>query len=447
MLASRGMHTAFRLLANASKSGGQARTIHIPPNLFGRKAPIPPGARGQNVLAQARMAFNRLLFGAKPISPPAGFVRSIHLSQPIRAQLSFPARHALRHSPALPRAPGVPRGIAQVGLGTVRNFSSARPIFQAIAENVPITARAMYEMDLDAQKQMQKARKAAKRGLGQENGVKKSSEKLKVRKDDFDHYFAIPEVETTATTTLTIPLTPFDPPTFEIESSIADVEAASRSSKVSMLFRKLEDAGVWTNGAHYEAFGPADPGQGSGYDAGMCTVLKVVFDGWTADDVGRVIGKDGRGWCTIREVNTNRQAPASVTSSRPSTPHSYPTGPLFEEPPLDQFVMPTLDFSSAFAEHNRLSTPSTPATIFSDFEPHDMPSGFVTPFSDIGTPWSDISRPGSAMSFIGSEESNGDADEWGVHGESLEGNASERQWMGLSFSANISQRREMFSNF
>ncbi|KAJ7744661.1 hypothetical protein B0H16DRAFT_1727223 [Mycena metata] len=39
--------------------------------------------------------------------------------------------------------------MTHVGLGTARNFSSGRPLFQQLADNVPIADRAFYEADWD----------------------------------------------------------------------------------------------------------------------------------------------------------------------------------------------------------------------------------------------------------------------------------------------------------
>ncbi|KIM49049.1 hypothetical protein M413DRAFT_40389, partial [Hebeloma cylindrosporum] len=39
----------------------------------------------------------------------------------------------------------------QVGLGIARNFSTTRPIFQQLADNVPVVGRALYEIDWDLQ--------------------------------------------------------------------------------------------------------------------------------------------------------------------------------------------------------------------------------------------------------------------------------------------------------
>jgi len=59
---------------------------------------------------------------------------------------AFGAPQYLPHGPyttnALPRGP---HAVANIGLGTARNFSSGRPVFQNLVQNVPIVARALNE--------------------------------------------------------------------------------------------------------------------------------------------------------------------------------------------------------------------------------------------------------------------------------------------------------------
>ncbi|EIM90247.1 uncharacterized protein STEHIDRAFT_51664, partial [Stereum hirsutum FP-91666 SS1] len=85
-------------------------------------------------------------------------------------------------TPKLPKAPVVPRGISQVGLGTARNFSTGRPIFQNLVQNVPIASRAAYEVDWDIGEKMKEERKLA---MGKEQ---KKARKTKVAKAEKVHF-------------------------------------------------------------------------------------------------------------------------------------------------------------------------------------------------------------------------------------------------------------------
>ncbi|KAF8964061.1 hypothetical protein BDZ97DRAFT_1604831, partial [Flammula alnicola] len=117
----------------------------------------------------------------------------------------------------------------QVGLGMARNFSTARPIFQQLAQNVPVACRALYEIDWDLE--MRKEQERMRLAVG--SGIKKAeksqammkpiqkSEKRKasidnmeakvqassVLKEDIEHYFPTVEVAP-VTTYLLIPLAP-----------------------------------------------------------------------------------------------------------------------------------------------------------------------------------------------------------------------------------------------
>ena len=78
--------------------------------------------------------------------------------------------------PKLPRAPAVPRGVQQVGLGTARNFTTGRPIFAHLAENVPVAGRALSEADWKIQRKKEQAR------LAKANAKKEQKKKVKAEK-------------------------------------------------------------------------------------------------------------------------------------------------------------------------------------------------------------------------------------------------------------------------
>lgn len=91
-------------------------------------------------------------------TPSRGITHSQSLFLPSRVALRQPYIHHSQQPRAfgapqyLPRGPHTtnnlprgPRAIVNVGLGTARNFSSGRPIFQNLVQNVPIVARALNE--------------------------------------------------------------------------------------------------------------------------------------------------------------------------------------------------------------------------------------------------------------------------------------------------------------
>jgi len=378
MLAASGMRTAFRLITQAASHG---RSIHIPSNALGRKPPLPP-VKGQGVFDTARNAFTRLLYGtgtgAAP--KPQAFRRAIHTVQPIRNQFSYPVRHALSNSPLnFARPPIVQRKITDVGLGTARKFSTARPIFQHLVQNVPVVGRSVYEMDLDLEKK--KARRLIAKKLGQEGKPMKTQEKTKRRRsleESFDRYFSTEPTAEEISAILTVPLTPFDAPTTSPSPSnkqarhtflpLHDMSQSFRSHgdhslRISNLFRRLDQAKVWDRGAHYEAFGSV-PVLTESWTPGsaLCTSLRIVFDGWSAEMVRSVIGEAGQDWCTLKESVTRTDkpiGPKSLDSSRAPTPENvWATSP--------ELAMPSIDFSSAFLDQTEIYSPSSQHLQFED---------------------------------------------------------------------------------
>ncbi|KAJ7663606.1 hypothetical protein B0H17DRAFT_952464, partial [Mycena rosella] len=108
--------------------------------------------------------------------------------------------------------------MTQVGLGTARNFSSSRPIFQQLADNVPIAGRALYEADweLSLRREQENMRRPAKKAAAlaqskemlKPTSAKKSAKKAQAASPaaELEHYFPAPVP--TVTTHLLIPLAP-----------------------------------------------------------------------------------------------------------------------------------------------------------------------------------------------------------------------------------------------
>jgi len=340
----------------------------------------------------------------------------------IQHGFSFPVRTALARGVQtyfLPRAPPpAPRCLAQVGLGTARNFSSGRPIFQNLVENVPIASRALYEADWDikVRKEREMMRKSLK---GKSSKISFGKEKLKPRIQDMilkenkpakqfaveselDQYFVTPATSD-MTTCLLIPLAPT--PTSRVPlnpfastntsllplGELASIRASHEihSLRVSSLFSRLDAANVWERGVQCSAFS-----HGGGVE-GVCTMLKVEFVGWTKAEVRSVIGEGGTGWCVLEEVKTSPDKAISTfsdfdddLSSDVSSVLSGMVGdsgrasPLavmsanMEVDPAQSFILPTLDFSSSFlSETDTLSRTSSGDDRFSsvqsepDFDP------------------------------------------------------------------------------
>lgn len=409
------------------------------------------GAKG--LFERSRTIFNNLVahltapgVGAKPHGPYVGHAYHQAARAPINSGYSLPLRTALARpafsgpSTFLPRAPGIPRSVAQVGLGIARNFSTARPIFQSLVENVPVAGRALLEAGPDTRRAKHRAhaRKMAKqdkenarafRAPGFNKAAKKTTKSKEEKKAEAMQRYFPASPQAVAVTQLLIPLAPT--PTERVPLSlsmtlaetiiplmeVASVHAThgSHRMRVAALFDRLDGAHVWDRGVSCSAYSQlADTD-------GVCTVLKVEFVGWSAAEVRAVIGESGTGWCVLEEVEP--QVPYGVDSVDASGYDSDTLSDMsgltgcsemdaFSEPDLDlgvasppamdpsqSFVLPTLDFSSSFVA----STSSFDASTSSfDALPSSI-SDFSSSASDVE---SELSSSTSA-SFIDPPSENG----------------------------------------
>ena len=413
----------------------QTRSIHIP-----RRLPLP--SNPTNPIRQALTFITSSLVHSQ--GPSAA--RSAHSSPSIRQSLSLPARIALSRplrAPCLPRASRVPGNVTHVGLGTARNFSSGRPIFQHLVENVPVTGRAFHEVDWDlktrqeenhnvrrTKKAARKAKLADKLTANYEN-IPPSASSVK-ENEEWDHYFQAPFVQR-ITTYLQIPLAPTPSARVPLSSpppsphllplSALAKDHASHSKhaiRVSCLFRRLDAAKVWGRGASCETLG--DP-------SGLCTILRIKFDGWTKSMVKDVLGDAGKDWCTVQEFQHALEDCCTLEDSLTSTfPRALSPEPIASMATDVSFVMPTLDFSSSFVSVHSASTswPGTPASPMS--------------LSDVESDYSFPSTPQSAPD--GESESEVSTVDSSVSSSSVpktsSSSASSSAW--LSFSADFATR-------
>ncbi|KAI1783165.1 hypothetical protein LXA43DRAFT_1047775 [Ganoderma leucocontextum] len=449
--------SSFRALKGGGQphfpAGGGLRSIHIP--AFTRPPPNKRTTTAQAVFRHARTTISRFvahlttpgtLHSSVHAQPGASGTRAFHRPATrmptIQDRLSFPARHILSKPlavPFLPRPPTVPRHITQVGLGTARNFSTGRPIFQHLIENVPVYARTLNEVDwelrLEEERERlrlekQKARrtsKAAKKARGPLSPAKlnvvsapvaKASEP---EKDELEHYFptaAVPEVTThlliplapTPTSRLPLPLNP--PPSSSAHpllpfDVIASMHAGhgTHALRVSTVFARLDTARVFDEpGVHCDARG--DP-------SGLCTVLEVRFEGWTANKVRGILGEAGTGWCVLEEVWYNQEhaeaeemdaALETLSIGESEASHDISLSGLSDMngswsmsdhaiDPSRSFVLPTLDFSASFAAPTWSTAPA-------------LPSGVSTPMSDLEfhNVWTQMDSRASSPGNFGSDK-------------------------------------------
>ena len=432
-------------------------SAHAPRPVFGAGSgagagahhpPRPPTSTATGRFLQTtRTAFTRFLthLTAPGFTHPVAWGRSarglstrVNASvrpQAIQQGLSLPARHALSRPkagpPFMPRATPATRSTIQVGLGTARNFSTARPLFQQFAQNVPVAGRAIYEADWDLEKRMmkEKQRMELKTTADEKENVRpiraKPVEKANKAKE-LERYFPAtesdaPEVKTVLlvplapTPTSRLPLTEtYGPePTLLVVSDLEDILSSHRlhSLRVSSLFARLDAFGVWEKGAKFTALGDAN---------GLCTVLRIEFSGWSEDAVKGVLGDAGRGWCRIIEIRDYE--PKSLVEDPLALAR---TSSIDDHDPATSVVLPTLDFSASFhATCESISSHSTPP-------PSPPRSGASSPMPSV----SDLSfSPSSNFEM----NLHGDADfdtNFDVHSEFSSGSGSM-----MSFSSDFLRR-------
>lgn len=380
--------------AKARNIPSSTRNIHIP--AFNPSSP--GGAAAKRVLLQARQLLSRAFLNLT--APGLGShipatARSAHtgaqfLRVPsIQQRLGQTYRHALSRplqvAQYIPRGPIVPRGMTQVGLGTARNFSSGRVLFENIVQNVPIAGRAFVEADWDlhlqkeranmqkALRQDKKQQKNVYRGM-KENKIFTAPKPVEVKEpevSEMNKYFSAPAMKP-VTTALLIPLAPTPTQRMPLpldtsphESLLPLPTLASlhnghelHALRVSALFSRLDDANVWDRGVKCSAYGTQASAEG------VCTILKVEFEGWTKAEVRSVIGESGTGWCVLEETNLapeKEEEEDELALSDISSEHNQ----VFSEP-ASSLVLPTLDFSSSFSQRS-FSRTASDEDLFSDF--------------------------------------------------------------------------------
>ena len=472
--------------AAMSNLGG--RSIHMPA-WVPRSHPSKPSGVAAALFKQTRTFLTRVV---SEITAPGVFNLATHGPHPtpgpsysanpfrfttIQQRLNGPTRVTLSRpmwAPYMPRAPAMPRNVTHVGLGTARNFSSARPLFQNVVDNVPVVGRAFWEADWEVNMMKEREVKIKKYAGNKENKKPRkmklaptttravvastlAEEATSTQEAELDHYFPAPPVAD-VTTVLLIPLAPT--PTsrlplpvnpsvhtsnhplipFAYLASVHD-DHSTHSLRVSSLFARLDIARIFDEpGVSTSAYGHA---------SGLCTVLEVKFNGWTESRVRGILGEAGTGWCVLEEIHENEQSVIEETLSemsfdtRSNSPHPEERDVHID--PSASFVLPTLDFSaSATASWGRVATPvptQATSTPMSDLEFHNAWSSLENDNnSDSEDALSDLSLDDASV------------DGWGdIFGSAsvVPSRASSRasdEWMPLGFSSSFSSRintREM----
>jgi len=463
------------------RSSGQA-PLHAPPPFSSGSAPRNTANR---LFSISRNLFQKFLThltapGLKaPIHLPDSHPlhTSVLRGSTIQNRLSTAVRYSLRNNALqrqanmfLPRGPGPvpPRfgGVAQVGLGMARNFSTGRPIFQHLAENVPVAVRALYEADLDLELRKRNERKR----LTAPNSVKKAEKSKEMIKplqkssqrkplanaehtkqaellEEAEHYFSavtVAPVTTylliplapTPTSRTPLPLNPLSGPSQEPKflpplSYLGSLHTShtTHSLRVSSLFTRLDQANVWARGVRCSAYSQGHAhrkrpkaGESNASDEGVCTILKVEFVGWSKAEVRSVIGESGTGWCALEEEVLHEEDEGltdmeSLSSEEEQISNeslglgNFGGSGVEMTDPSESFVIPTLDFSSSFnSTSSSSSSPSQNSTSNDVFPtiPCEMENDpWVDDYSDLSSWRSSSPSSESSEVIVDSPSSNG----------------------------------------
>ncbi|KAE9398353.1 hypothetical protein BT96DRAFT_920892 [Gymnopus androsaceus JB14] len=370
-------HGAWRIRHVPTTGIGPARSIHI-------SAAAKPAAKAPSVGTAKRIAsqtrtllscfIGHLTAPGLSAHSPVSVPQAARGSAPgrmssIQERLSFTARHTLSR-PAqplfFPRGPAAPsRSIAQVGLGTARNFSTGRSVFQNLVENVPIAGRALYEADWAVH--MQSERDAMKKSF---KGKDTKADLLCSSYCTIGHHLLLIPLAPTPTNRVPLPPDVSDHPSLLPLPTVVSIHNSHEmhSLRVSALFSRLDAANVWEKGVVCSAYADRPNMQD------VCTILKVEFVGWTMAEVRGVIGESGTGWCALEEVQTTKQEQddddslSDTSSILSGISGDESMGSPFIVEPAQSLVLPTLDFSSSLVAASPPALSRASSYIFSDAE-------------------------------------------------------------------------------
>ncbi|KAG8925572.1 hypothetical protein FRC02_009559 [Tulasnella sp. 418] len=271
---------------------------------------------------------------AQTISTIAHVPRAATRISSIQSSLTFPTRVTLGrplYTPFLPKVTPIPRNIAQVGLGTARNFSSTRHVFQNIVDNVPIATRAFWEADWEVKYPVKTPVRKMK-SKEKKKSSKKVADKLKPKSTipsnvsvlgassqnvtsdcdtatAFSHFFPAPTTPQgeQVTTYLSIPLAPSESPRRPLAedihhpllpvSNLFDThdQFSTHAIRVASLFRKLDAADVWSQGVECDVLG----GTNANVWEQTPRRLVVKFSGWTKDRSMPLVEPEATTWDQI----------------------------------------------------------------------------------------------------------------------------------------------------
>ena len=326
----------------------------------------------------------------------------------------------------------------EIGLGTARNFSTGRTVFHHVIEkNASIGVRAFLEMDGSTDlRTVQVSRTRARKS---EHKVKKERKRMafkptkpvvvKTKGEEVAQYFKQEEPDVVTYLQVALAATPSARMPFAASTDgsldstrLLPLRAMlntqqlfyAQSEFVSNLFRTMDAHDVWNSPkgrVKVESWGDL---------SGLCTELRVRFEGWSEEDVralfaGLLTDGAAEGWA-IQELHPPEPLPERVpqlsdsliTIIADSIPPSMLVSPVLSNADLEaemkledpwesagpRFIMPQLDFSSSLSTPDSPSSLSLSLTFFDEsLLDHEMSDGDLDHLSDAGSEaWSDTAE-------------------------------------------------------
>ncbi|KAG9048367.1 hypothetical protein FS842_000422 [Serendipita sp. 407] len=250
-------------------------------------------------------AYNAFQHGLPRLARLFGFPRGNlnttnfpHRLASIQQRLSFSSRIALSRplrAPGMPRPQTLARPVHEVGLGTARRFSS-QSTFQHVVENVSIGYRAFWEVDWTLRPDDIRHKQVHRQDFSQGTDFRQRSNHpisdFSSYTNDLERYFPLPATKESTIVDLSLePITiDFMPSAISRESlqllpfqDTLDnhIRFQVRNAEIRAVLTALDEANAWANGVTVRAIGDA---------SGLCTILRVYFQGWTLDQVQSLLG-------------------------------------------------------------------------------------------------------------------------------------------------------------
>lgn len=175
---------------------------HLPTNATPRAAATPLGSVARSFLESVSAGVFRSVRTAvqTPYSTSRVQPKTVSPGHALRAFRGTVARPRRAFGGPTPRGVAFPANVSHIGLGPARNFSSARPIFENVCQNVPLGLRALADTDGVDRRKWAKVRRDVRRAhrtavKGQGRALPRAEQ---LRRIEFSSFFGSTVAEASA---------------------------------------------------------------------------------------------------------------------------------------------------------------------------------------------------------------------------------------------------------